>query len=105
MFDSNYKDGVDLYGSRKSLYDNGQVECDYNYKGRRIHGNFKRWYKSGNIHYEVCYNKGSINGEYKEWYENGNIRYKGYYNKGIEDYDKFKRYSECGKFSKPTPFN
>ena len=77
-----YQDHKKTNGKYTEYYDNGQKQCEWNYKDRKKEGKQEGWYENGQKQYERNYKNGAHEGTEKGWRHNGEKNYEHNYKDG-----------------------
>ncbi len=64
-------------GEWKEFYENGQLECQGEFKNGKEEGEHKYWYANSQLRNQGEWKNGKKEGKHKQWYENGLLAYQG----------------------------
>ena len=88
----------------KQYFNNGFLQSETEYYGKKRHGCCKRYYKTGEIREQLYFKYGIKDGLHKQWYNNGKPIIESYYVNGEKD-GEYKTYYKNGNMLRYSNYN
>jgi len=88
-----------LHGAYVVWHENGQKNCDFNFKDGKQEGSMNTWYENGQTMMSASHKAGKLHGELYRWHENGQKQLNVNFNDGKKDGLEFSWYKNGQKHS------